>query len=85
MDDELEAMRSAVAKVAVMLCIYEEEPDENGQKSFQGSLAESAAADLVSIAFPLREMCRHRIDEQAGCCRICGINIEDIPIGIVVS
>ena len=82
---QLETMRSAVAKIAVMLSIYEEEPDANGQRSFNGCMMDAAAADLVSIAFPLREMCRHKIDEQAGCCRICGINIEDIQVGIVVQ
>ena len=76
------ALRAAVAKVAVTLCLYEEEPNEKGQKSFNGCLMDSVAMDLVALVYPLREMCRHQIDEQAGCCRKCGIYVEDIPVGI---
>lgn len=80
---ELEAERDAVREEAAtcgkMCCLYAEEADANGQKSMSGCMIDSIAPFLVSIAYPLREMCLHEgLDAQAGVCRQCGINEEDI-------
>jgi len=77
-ETELTAARNLMAKTGIMLTIYAEEPNEKGQKSMSGCLIDAAAVDCLSVAFPLRELCRHQVDEQAGCCRLCGINEEDI-------
>src|SRR6266478_5706653 len=76
----LEKIREEAAICGKMCCIYTEEPDANGQKSMSGCMVDSVAPFLVSVAYPLREMCHHEgLDKQAGVCRQCGIHEEDIP------
>jgi hypothetical protein len=78
---ELETIREEAVTCGKMCCIYAEEPDANGQKSMSGCIVDSVAPFLVSIAYPLREMCRHGgLDKQAGICRQCGIHEEDIAV-----
>lgn len=65
--------------MAVMLARWADyTPDANGQISFDQALLHSAELSLVAAFFPLRELCVHAIYEQAGCCRKCGANVEDI-------
>jgi hypothetical protein len=78
LEAERDAIRDEAAISGKMCCLHAEEPDANGQKSMSGCMIDSVAPFLVSIAYPLREMCRHQVDEQAQVCRLCGINAEAI-------
>lgn len=64
-----------------MLSVYGEDcfppPNEQGQRHFGDLMMESAAKMIVSIFYPLRDLCAHAWDEQAGCCRTCGAHRED--------
>lgn len=53
-------------------------PNENGQVHFSKILMDSAAQQIVSLFYPLRELCTHVIAEHAGCCRKCGIDVEEL-------
>jgi hypothetical protein len=76
---ELETIREEAATCGKMCCLYAEEADANGQKSMSGCIIDSVAPFLVSIAYPLREMCHHEgLDKQAGVCWQCGIREENI-------
>ena len=74
---ELRTIREDAAETGKMLAIYAEEPDGNGQKSFMGCMVDCAAMTCISIAYPLRELCRHEWDHQAAVCHRCGMHEED--------
>jgi hypothetical protein len=76
-EPDAERLREAVHMMARW---FEAERNEQGQASFNDCLIESIELDLIAAFYPLRELCPHTaIDSQAGCCRKCGINVEDIP------
>lgn len=73
---DADALRSAVEMLGRW---FEPVRNEKGQASFNDCLIESIELDLVAAFYPLRELCPHTaIDQQAGCCRKCGIHVEDI-------
>lgn len=51
-------------------------PNEHGQVAFGKIMMDSAALEILSLFHPIRELCAHEWDEQAGCCSKCGAAIE---------
>lgn len=52
-------------------------PNDMGQVHFGRAVMDCAATNILSLFYPLRELCTHRWDEQAGCCINCDAHIED--------
>lgn len=56
-------------------------PNELGQKDFGLIVMDSAAQAVLSVFYPIVELCSHDvIDEQAGVSRRCGVYVEELVI-----
>lgn len=51
-------------------------PNEQGQVHFGRAVMDSAALTVLALFHPVRELCEHEWDEQAGACLKCGADVE---------